>query len=174
MKKIKLFFTILFCLLLMLPGCTSSKFVDFKSESGGFIVKFPGTPKEEKTTANTQAGPIEAISYSVSNNKISYTVAYNDYPEELVKSSKPDDILNGARDGAVTNTKGKLLNELIINLDNYPGRDFRYELSGGIGIVRQRIYLVNNRLYQIMTATESEDMFLNSITEFFDSFRLIK
>lgn len=171
MKRRILIFTTLVCLVILgfITGC--SKFKEYKCESGGFIVNFPGTPEEQKQTLNTEAGSIDMYIYSVTKSNMGLAVAYCDCPDN---DAEPNDILDGACEGAVANSKGKLLSDLNIEYDSYPGRKIKYEIAGGKIIQLQQVYLVNNRLYTLIVSTEPDDMYSKDITKFFDSFKLIK
>jgi hypothetical protein len=80
--------------------------------------------------------------------------AYNDYPEFVVSSSDVGNMLDGARDGAVSNVGGTLLSENQIRLQGYPGRELWIEadVDGQEGLARARIFLVGRRMYQILVA----------------------
>lgn len=174
MKKI-LKVSIPICLwLLFLTGCTTNNTpTEYKTEAGGFIVNFLGVPQEEKKAVDTAMGSIDMNIYSVSKDDIAYVISTNDYPEQFVKSKNTKDILNDSRDGILSNTKGKLLYESDIQLEQFPGKELKYEVAEGAGITRQRIFLVNQRLYQISVSTGSEEKYSKEINNFFDSFKLI-
>jgi hypothetical protein len=101
-----------------------------------------------------------------------YSVRYNDYPESVFQKKDANKILDDMRSAFVS--KGTLLNEDILSLDKYPGRDLRIKTSDGKYIMHDRIYLVKNRAYQIMAVTEKEGGFSGEdLNKFLDSFKLL-
>ena len=71
----------------------------------------------------------------------------------------------------VKNVSGKLLSESKIDLENYPGREFKIDFKDGLAIIKTRIYLVDTTVYFLQTITKTEkennkliDKFMNSFT----------
>jgi hypothetical protein len=164
---------------LFLTSCfrknTEPELQEYRSLSGDFLVLFPENPEMETQKVNTLIGVIDAHMYQVTTEDMYYAVSYSDYPEDFINSSTSDEVLKGARDGALANTKGKLLQELVITYEDYPGRDIKYEITSEDEnvIVYQRIFLVNERLYQIIVVTEEKNMFSRKIFDFLESFKII-
>jgi hypothetical protein len=144
------------------------------SKPGKFMVLMPGEPKEQTQEVPTPAGKIKVTMYIVEKDAIAYFASYNDYPPELVQKSDAETMLNGARDGAVANVKGKLTDEKKIKIDAYPGRDISFEALGGMFVARSRIYLVKDRLYQVMVLAPKANGLPKEIDKYLDSFKLTK
>ncbi|QZY55848.1 hypothetical protein [Crassaminicella profunda] len=178
MKKVMSMFVLVCLLSSMLMGCGGVKaeetFVTFNCEDGGFSVDFPEEPKDEVQTLQTPLGNIDLHMYIVEKEDIAYICMYNDYPEELIKQAKADDLLVGACNGAVANVNGKNQKVTDVTLGEYPGKDLTYDLEkdGRSVKAHQKIYLVGNRLYQMNIATDKEEENKESINKFFDSFKL--
>lgn len=151
-----------------------SSWEEYASTEGRFSVLLPGNPSEKVETMNTAAGPIDLHLFSVHGNDFEYSLAYNDYPDSLIQDVGPDAMLDRVRDGFVAGVKGKLLSELIISLDEYPGRELKIEITGGTGTVRSRIFMVRHRLYQVMVGMPTEKAFLENVDKFLVSFRLLE
>src|SRR4051812_819503 len=81
---------------------------DFVSQDGRFSVQFPGTPKAVSQTMPTKLGNLDAKVFMLESREGFFMVAYIDYPKEALARSRPDDLLDGAREGALMNVKGKL------------------------------------------------------------------
>lgn len=145
---------------------------EFKSLEGGYSICMPGAPKLETRLANTAAGPVDLHFASVDQQSVSYGVAYGDYPVSLVQASVPEKILDGVRNGMVSGLQGTLLAEEIISNTGNPGRDLRVATPDGKGTVRCRIFLVKNRVFQLIVVTTKEKSFSNNILKFLDSFKL--
>lgn len=162
----------LLVLVLLLTACQPADWKEFSSKEGAFSVLMPGTPTEQTQKADTQAGTIEVHMFIFEQNGAAYMVGYNDYPEAIVQQADPSKMLDGARDGMVSNTQGKLLGEQVISLDKYPGREIQIETSDGKLTMKNRVYLVNNRLYQVGVVTPKEESNSANITKFLASFKL--
>ena len=137
---------------LLFFGCVSAppKSEDlllFSPEGSGFSILLPGTP-EYKTEAYTN-GSAEFVShiYTFDEGYASYLVSYMDYPDAVLEAD-PQVVLNGYRDGAVANVKGKLFSEKVITLNGYPGKEFTIVI--GTQYMYTKVYLVNKRLYSVM------------------------
>ena len=157
--------------LLLAADDATTKPADFAPKDGRFTVQMPGEPKEQTSKVNTPIGPIDVhLFISAPDPKSAYMVGYSDYPEEVVKKSDSDKILDGARDGAVRNVKGTLESEKKITMDGHPGRDYVISTEGFRG--RERIYLVNARLYQVMLLGSKEFVTGKDADKFLDSFKL--
>jgi len=157
---------------LLAGGCSLFAWKEFKSTKGQFSLTLPGTPKEQTETINTQAGDIDLHLFLLEKSDIAYMVGYSDYPEDLLKVAKPQQILDGARDGAVSNVKGELLQEKTATLKGHKGREIKIKTEKGI--IRARLFLVGSRLYQLMVITGKEKALSKNIEKSFDSFKILE
>ena len=160
-------------------GCgrsPSSTPEDYTSAAGGFKVRFPGKPKESETPLPPPlTGTAKLLTAEV--NGVAYTANFMDFgvpigPDQQSKS------LNGARDGAVANTKGKLVSEKSISLGaNQPGREIVINagVPQGSIVIRQRFFLAGSRLYQVLVVATSEARTRDEMANnFLESFKLTK
>ena len=173
--RIKWFIATLLLTGLILPACTAAP-KEFRSTEGRFSVVAPISFKEETQTLDTTVGKIEMHMFIAEGKDIAYAVAYSDYPEEMIRQSNPDQVLNGARDGMVSNVNGKLVLETKITLGKYPGREVVVDLkldNDIDGTVKSRMYLVENRMYQTQVITTKGAVSMQTISDFLDSFQLI-
>lgn len=145
---------------------------EYKSVGGRFSILFPKDPKEEKQTTDTDVGSIDSYSFTVEDKSIVYMVTYNDYPADAMISADVDTVLDGARDGALNSTNSKLISETKIQIDGYSGREIKAQTSKDNMIIVSRIYLVKNRLYQILALATHENCDNSSYIKFFNSFKL--
>ena len=161
-------------ILLALAGCESSPWKDFHSKEGGFSVSMPGTPVEKRQAYHTQAGPVEAHFFTVEADRGSlvYMVVYGDYPEALMAANDREMLLDAARDGAVGNIQGTLVSERTVSLGGHPGRELQVLSADGKLALRMRIYLANNRQYQVVAVMPKETRSTEDRDRFLDSFRL--
>lgn len=162
----------LLLVLLLLPACSAREWTPLTSAEGGFRVEMPGEPAREVLTVNTAIGPIELTTFALEERERAFVVSFADYPEEHVRARGPAELLDGARDGAVANLQGRLLTELLIEHEGHPGREFRIEVPGGTATSQVRMFLVENRLYQMVVVTPREQAFSEDVARFLDSFGL--
>lgn len=145
-------------------------FEDYQSSRGRFTVSFPGEPEEGVQTLTSHDGDIDLYMYSAGSKKIGFVVAYADYPDSVFKKRSIKEILDGAVDGAVNNVGGKLLDEIELEYEGYPGREIEVSVGSKKASVRARIYLVDKRLYQLMVVGKRDQVTESRVYDFFDSF----
>jgi hypothetical protein len=148
-----------------------SKLTQYKSPDNSFSVMLPKKVDKQNQTINTQLGPINAYMFNAKLKYQEFTIAYSEYPDSFVKVTDPKTLLDGSRDGAVRNIQGQLLSETLIDIDGNPGRELRIEGPQKM-VLKSRMYLVKNRLYQIMVVSKPDHAFDKKIDEVFNSFKI--
>ena len=147
----------------------------FSSEVGQFTIATPAPFEENQQSVDTPVGPISIYTYTAETEQSAYVVAFSDYPSQMVEQSEPEMLLDSSRDGAISNLGGTLVSEEDIDLEGYPGRSLIISTeteTNEPAIINSRIYLVDNRLYQILVVSP-EDTDLEDISNtFLDSFDL--
>lgn len=148
---------------------------EFTSETGGFAISTPVTLSEASQSVETQVGNIDIYTFTAEEPEAAYVVAYSDYPSEIVAQSDPTAMLDGSRDGAVNNVGGTLISENPVELAGNPGRalviDTQTE-TGAAATVNARLYLVDNRLYQVLVVVPKDQEGKVDVQGFLDSFTL--
>jgi serine/threonine-protein kinase len=145
---------------------------EFSSVDGNFAVLMPGTPSYEKKSQSTALGPIDMHMFNLNIRRdAAYMIMYSDYPE-IVTKAKPDDLLDGGRNGALSNTKGKLIGEQNMSLDGFPGREIVIEVPGK-GIMKLRAFMVRQRLFQVIAVGTKEKIDHEDTIKYLTSFRLL-
>ncbi|MDO8646811.1 MAG: hypothetical protein Q7R70_00140 [Candidatus Diapherotrites archaeon] len=164
--------SLLFVFFLM--GCSTNEtpLKEFKPAGAGFSVLMPGTPQLQTQTMNTAIGPVDIKMYVLEKDNLGYTVGYTSYPEAAVSEKTPDQMLDGARDGAVANVFGTLTSEEILSINGNPAREFTITVKGG-GI-RARIILVKNKLYMVLVAASKDNIMKKQVGDFLESFKLVE
>jgi hypothetical protein len=146
----------------------------FTSKEGAFTVALPGKPAESKQRVQTATATLEVYLFVVdAKDDGAFVVSYCDLPADEVKAGTESKRLDLARDGAVSNARGKLRGEKEIKLDGYPGRDLDIETDKGQRI-RMRIVAAKQRLYQAMAMGAPLFAQSKDATVFLDSLRLSK
>jgi serine/threonine protein kinase len=143
---------------------------EFSSQEGRFSVMMPGKPQPE--AMDTGSGITGGKIFTVDTGGIFYGVAYSDYESNIVSGQTTDQLLNGAKEGVLYNTEGDLLSDNEIWIDSYPGKELRVQAPDNM-LLRQRLYLVENRLYQVIIVTDNETAYAADIDKFVQSFKLI-
>jgi hypothetical protein len=146
---------------------------DYTSSEGRFSVRMPVTPLTLTKSMPTPLGDIDIHMFmAVREDKgDNFMVAYADMPRGLVEQGSAEEILKGAANSAVGGLKGKILDSKTIQLGQYTGLEFDAEVLNGAATIRGRLYLVNNRLYQVyVISTRAKDA--TEVDQFLDSFKV--
>jgi hypothetical protein len=161
-----------FVLLALLPlasGCRQP-LEDFASSDLKFKARFPGTPARE-----TKPGPfgMKLATYSLRTGDGTFSVGVAEMPnEDGDTDAVKDDRLEGALQAAVRSYNGTLRSRATRQLDGkYPGREF-IAVCGNTKapVIRGRLYIINRRLYQIVTTGSEKSVMSGEGLEFLDSF----
>src|SRR5262249_10893430 len=140
------------------------------SAEGKFTVYMPAQPKPK----NLNVLGVTMKSFFYQQQDGAYGFAFADPPIPAGESSEQTQKrLDGARDGMVRNIQGELVGESRIWLQaKHPGREVRADLPGKVGIARARVYLVGQRMYQVIAV--GRPAWVNSVeaTKFLDSLAL--
>ncbi|MBX9627371.1 MAG: hypothetical protein K2X82_26445 [Gemmataceae bacterium] len=147
---------------------------EFRPKGGRFTIRLPGAPKETSREYDSPAGKVRMNSFVVQAGPNGvYGVAYGDYPEGTIDPEQIGKHLDGAQEGAVAATKGKLVESKDIKLaDQHPGREITCELPAEKWMTRTRIYFVGRRLYQVHALGMKEFIKGEEVGKVLDSFKL--
>lgn len=143
----------------------SRSWLEYNSEVGKFVVKFPGQP--EQTTSNLPIAEqdTEWIITRFKSDTEHYTVAYTDLETEIIQlgaNTVIDSIENALEtdfNWSALNGRGK-----SIMVGEYPAREIIGIRDNKISIVR--LILADQRLYVVMVTSEN----LGQIDQFLESF----
>lgn len=150
-----------------------SDWKEFASKEGRFQVLMPGTPKESKHDTESDFGKSVLHMNAMQAGKTMYAANYSDFPAE-VKKVPLKQVYDSSQDGAVANLKGKLVSEKDIKISDYPGREILIDFAGGKRLFRARVYLVRQRLYQVVVFGTKEAATSKEADKFLDSFKLVE
>lgn len=177
MKRILLTLCLTICTLL---SVTAQTWETFKSLDHEFSASFPSEPKFQVQKVPSAVGDLDMNMYmstpeSLNSENMLYSVIRSDYPEDMFVDPSDEfvqNVLDGAVNGAVSNVQGKLVSDVSISFNNFPGRKIKIETS--MGMLYINAYLVNNSMFitQVICAIEKDNN--ESIKRFQDSFELIK
>ena len=167
--------SILLLLAFCLAGCSPAP-KEFKSEAGGFSVMSPVALMESSQELETEAGKLDLHLFAGQLDDVGYFVSYTDYAPEIVQKGDPEKMLDGSRDGAVSNVHGKLVSETRITLAGHPGRELLIDAKPGDappGTIKERIFMVKNRLYQVVVVAPKRRDIATEADGFLQSFKLL-
>lgn len=125
----------------------------------------------------TPAGRMSAHLYSSDRPDAYYAVGYSDYPLTLIIGAEPEQIFVGVRDTWLRRTQGKLISsDRGIKLEGrYPGMEFTAEGKSGDAdtFVQARLYLVDQRLFQVIAMGRKQAVPQGTINRYLNSFAII-
>ena len=173
MKKLTVC-AVLVAISLLLAACGGASPV-YTSDAGKFSVAISGGFTQNVQSVDTLAGKIDQHTFLTTIGKITFMVAYYDYPADVVKND-PLKVLDLAESGAVTNVNGILLKSAKITLDSNPGYEMLIESADQNNqkmTTKVHMYLVGNRLYQILALANTGDADFNVIDPFLQSFKVL-
>lgn len=152
----------------------------FTSKPGRFSISIPegfSDPELETNNIPSEIGKIKLYMYtSVNETQGVCLVGYSDIKSITMTDELKEEMLEGAKEGALSNMNATLEGEESIMLDGHPGRSIRFTTDSEDTQMRGRMdyYMVDNRLYQVgfieiaNSALDGAD-----VQEYFNSFKLI-
>lgn len=163
--------------LAVLAGCGQrSEWQELTVPDGGFSVLMRGAPLVTPQQTDTPAGRMSSHLYSSDRPDAYFAIGYTDFPLALAVGTAPDKIFAGSRDTWVKRIQGTLVSSSPLKLaDKYPGMQFIAEgtYQDRPAIVEARLYLVDQRLYQLVALTRKGEMAQGVVNRYFESFKLI-
>jgi hypothetical protein len=147
-------------------------------DAAGFAVSMPEEPREHRQKVRAGNAEIDLTRYVVSldDNKGAYLVVYSELPgaggsNQAARQRDEESIFRAARDRVVDDLKGQLLHETRVLLGTATGSEIQVRAPGGT-VVRDRMFVVGRRFYQVMVAGPREFVSSPEADQYFRSFRL--
>lgn len=138
----------------------------------GLVIEMPGEPQASTQSVDTVAGKIEIVLYVLEVEGLAYLVNSTSIPPNAPMATI-EERLNGARDGAVQNTKGKLVSEKKIKVGVNQGRDLVIEKEDDGIFIHARIVMVGKKLVQALAVNKSKEPTADT-TRFLSSLQIVK
>jgi hypothetical protein len=153
------------------PGAEEPKGGPFRSKEGKFSVALPDKPTEKTNKVKLDAGEVELHLFSVAQKDHAYVVTYNDFPKPAVGDDR-DKFLTGVVERNVASLKGKLASDVKVALGKakHPGREIRVEIPDQKRLYRARLFLVGDRLYQVVALGPDEFVKGKAVDDYLNSF----
>lgn len=144
---------------------------------GGFKVLMRAEPLYTKQNLDTPAGRMTAHLYSSDRTASYYAVGYSDYPLSLVIGENPQKVFNGVRDTWVRRIQGRLVGteSKLVLAGGHPGVEFSAEgkAKDKNAFLQARLFLVDQRLYQVIAMGVKNQVPQGEINRFLRSFELV-
>jgi hypothetical protein len=176
MKRLVTFVVALFAAGLLL-SCGRSEWRPMEVSEGGFRILMRGQPNVTKQDLDTPAGRMTAHLYSSDRPASYYAVGYSDYPLALVVGQDAGKVFEGVRDTWVRRIAGRRVmpDGKLTLAGKYPGLEFTAEgdSKGTEAFVQARIFLVDQRLYQVIAMGRKNAVAQGEINRFLNSFELV-
>ena len=131
------------------PAFAQATWRAFAPEGVGYSIEMPGEWTLQSEEVRARGGTMKITVATVRAGRNAYITIHSRHPEAGVLPAAQ--VLDGARDGAVANVKGKLRKEDAILVSDLPGREFIIDAPNGL-VAISRIFLLDNKLVQAMAA----------------------
>jgi hypothetical protein len=161
----------------ILAACGRTEWQELPIREGGFSVLMRPQPQYARQQIDTPAGKVPAHLYSSARGESFFAVGYSDYPLAQVVGGSPDSLFNQVRDTWVKRIDGTLVRSSPIKLaGQHPGIEFSAEgkLKGADTVLDARLYLVDQRLYQVISMGRKAEVPQGTVNRFLASFKLIE
>lgn len=166
------------CLCLLAAPAAFAQPVAWKTvDAPTFTVELPGAAEMKEGVEKTQAGDVKTTTWGLQTDAAFYAVSIADYPPGMMGAAVPSKVLEGARDGAMANVNGTVEKDFSVFLDSglpkkkYPGREFDGSTTSGLKLAA-RLFLVDDRLYQLISVSPKATFNAADFKKFADSFKL--
>ena len=155
-----------------LPAQTSQNaWKSYPYPADGFSISAPSQPSYRNQPQATDAGNVDLHNYIISLGNTGVVIISSSEVPGLEKAP-PADRLQKAKLGALKAGNATLTTEKKIALGPYPG--LQYEATGQNQLhVRARMYIVKNRLYQLMEISPLDTPFPEDAERITTSFKLL-
>ena len=171
-------------LLFLLPSVVFAQEASWQEHTnaeGRFRISLPGSFTEKVDSLETEVGHLVYHTFFLQTDEktadnLFYMVSYCDYPASVVFADSvglAEELFQTTIESAAEAMKGSVAYSSDIQLDKYPGKQWRIDYLDGKAVIKNRAYLVGNRFYSLQTISFKEKSLNSDGTKFFDSFRLL-
>ncbi|MDX2309518.1 MAG: hypothetical protein NW216_14855 [Hyphomicrobium sp.] len=163
---------ILVALVLQTAQCKAEDWQTVAPEGLGFSIAFPVRPSDEAKDVELRDGSVAKYrTFQILNENVIYDMTVIDYPAGSLTSQTAEQVIDGARDGLVTDfPDAKLRSEAKIELAGRPAREVLIESMGMI--IKGRMLPLGDRLYYVGTIAREEVQASATVQKFVASFKL--
>jgi len=182
MKKY-LLLALLLALNFIFVGAQETDWIKVKDTIAAYVIDFPKIPEKGMQDVPTDKGIVKMNTYTLqpeNDVNVIYMSSFTKYPSSffddgLITMQSQQNVLDGSVNGAVSNTKGKLISDVKILFNGYQGREIKILVnSSNVDyVIQMKIVLAGFKLYlaQVIYFKENKDN--ENAKRFFDSLELI-
>lgn len=155
------------------PSTSSSSWETISGD--GFSLSMPETPSKDDSTIPSAAGPLPLRMYTLTKGFEGYIAGYTEYPDIVFTSTEPEQLLDGAQQGAISNIKGEVTSQRPITINGHPGREIvGTSPAQNVGFTA-RVYLAKPRMYMLVyTQYDKSKPISGDGKRFLESFQITK
>jgi hypothetical protein len=124
----------------------------FTDQQGGFTVDLPGKPLASHKVQKSAAGDMTIYTFLSTQQESGLTcsVVYMDLPKGVVQAGSEAQFLDQVAAGLALGASGKVTKSQPVTVKGVNGREYTLEVFNGKGQTRVRMFLHNDRLYQVI------------------------
>jgi len=160
-----------------LAACNGSEWQELPVREGDFNVLMRSQPHYARQQLDTPSGKIPAHLYSSARPESYFAVGYSDYPLAQIVGGSPEALFAHVRDTWVKRIEGNPVRMSPVKLaGQYPGVEFSAEgkVKGAETFLDARLYLVDQRLYQVIAMGRKGEVPQGVVNRYLNSFKLIE
>ena len=141
----------------------------------GFTLLMPERPSKSDDTIPSAAGPLPLRMYTLTKGFEGYIAGYTEYPDIVFTSTEPEQLLDGAQEGAISNIKGEVTSQRPVTLNGHTGREIiGTSPAQNVGFTA-RVFLAKPRMYMLVyTQYDKSKPISADGTRFLESFQITK
>jgi hypothetical protein len=144
-----------------------------KSDEGRFTAELPAEPAFSKLDETASSGPYVRYQWIADQGAKAWIITYNDYPAGTIAKTGLEQAYKNAVKGSIQGTKGELRSDKTITQAGISGHEILVSIAGPL-IMRQRIFIMDDRLYQNIYAGPPDTEDDAEVNAFFAAFRVGK
>src|SRR5262245_35052076 len=129
--------SVLLFVVLAFASASAQTWLEFRPEGIGYSVEMPGQWELSSQDVPTAIGSMKAYMAAVNMPTRAYMTMYMTYPADAIRGRPIDTVLDGARDGAVANVKGKLRSEQRLTINGLPAREITIDAPNNLVLINR-------------------------------------
>ena len=158
-------------------AAANSGWQEYKAQDESFTIQMPGKPSETVQRQATPAGEYQMhMAMAIHQQSGAFIAGYADYPSNFT-NVPPQQLLDMATQGALSNSGATLVSKKNISLNGYPGLELEMLPPGnmpGGGRIVTRIYWAAPRIYILFAGGPKSSDTDAAMTRYFESFKIRK
>lgn len=163
------------CIVLIYTISAGASFAyTLKSDEGRFVADMPAEPTFEKLNEKASSGPYVRYQWLTDQGSKAWIVTYNDYQAGTINKTGLEQAYKNAVQGGVQGVKGELRSEKSITQQGITGKESLVYMPNGPLMMRQRIFILGDRLYQNIYVGPPGSENDSEVNAFFASFKVSK